>query len=184
MKKKEIIEVCKIRRGKVKGECAWRMMIATANCKKWEAWNELSGSRLDKDFFSRKHNYIVELTASGLMETNSIHDLKRELTILMIKLLNVMSSKPLNCWFLRAGSIFQRKITLFISSFLFTLAYISYIHCQRQWSDPVWRFCVLAAWSCSPKVSNPRAAGTPQLAARMGMTTPAVGGKQKYGNCF
>lgn len=93
MRKKEIIEACEIRRVKVKRECAWRTMIATANGRKWEAWTELSGSRLDRDFFSTNHNYIVEPTASGLMETDSIHHLKNDLTRLMIKLLNVMSSK-------------------------------------------------------------------------------------------
>lgn len=34
MRKKKIIEVYKIRRLKVKGECTLRMVIATANCKK------------------------------------------------------------------------------------------------------------------------------------------------------
>jgi len=37
MRKKEIIEVCKIRRGKMKAQSAWRVMVTTANCKKWEA---------------------------------------------------------------------------------------------------------------------------------------------------
>lgn len=139
MRKKEIIEVYKIRRGKVKGECAWRMMIATANCKKWEAWNELSGSRLDKDFFSTKHNYIVELTASSLMETNSINDLKNDLKRLVIELINVMSSKALNCWFLWAGRISQGKITLFIFSSLFTLS-------------PILSLAKTAGWPGSPRM--------------------------------